>query len=174
MARWRGAGVRPESAPAPEPEPEPAPELEPAPAPAPEPESEPEPEPEPDAPELTPWEKECKQKRMANPQIYGNPVFDLAKDWRNEVDDKTKAELGEDDEGQRQKLWKFQEIYAMADIEHDGYLGRQNFRGLLKILDIDVEGDKLEEKFAMMDENNDNQIDFGGESLSNYSNSRQS
>jgi hypothetical protein len=26
-----------------------------------------------------------------------------------------------------------------------------------------VEGDKLDEMFAMMDENNDNQIDFGGE-----------
>jgi predicted PurR-regulated permease PerM len=114
-----------------------------------------------DAPELTPWEKECKAKRMANPQIYGNPVFDPAKDWRDSINEKTKSELGDEDEAQRIKLWKFQEIYAMADIEHIGYLGRKNFRDLLKILDIEVEGDKLDEMFAMMDENNDNQIDFG-------------
>ena len=106
------------------------------------------------------WEKECKQKKMANPLIYTNPVFNEDKQWLATMGAPERAQLPESDEEAQVKLFKFQEIYAMADIEHVGHLGRKNFRDLLKILDIEVDGAQLEEMFDIMDENNDSKIDF--------------
>eukprot|EP01052_Picozoa_sp_SAG31_P032330 SAG31_NODE_3534_length_4148_cov_982.321067_5_plen_554_part_00 len=106
------------------------------------------------------WEKEVRQKKMANPLIYTNPVFDEEKNWLEKCKKEDLAQLGDTPDEQKMGLFKFQEIYAMADIEHIGYLGRKNFKDMLKILDIEVDAAKLEEMFAMMDENSDNKIDF--------------
>lgn len=42
-----------------------------------------------------------------------------------------------------QETIKFQEIYAMADSQNNGYLGRRQFTDLLKLLSIVVEGVRL-------------------------------
>ena len=85
-----------------------------------------------------------------------------------------------------QETIKFQEIYAMADSQNNGYLGRRQFTDLLKLLSIVVEGvrlrrapsrpaapliylaysstkqEQLSKMFEDMDENGDGQIEFDG------------
>lgn len=100
-----------------------------------------------EAPELTPLQKEYRKKKMANPAIYGNPVWD--KEWDIGSLDLTEEET-----------FKFKEVYSMADIEHIGYLGRRQFSDLLSIMNIDVDDDTLEKMFLEMDENGDGQIEF--------------
>ena len=102
-----------------------------------------------EAPELTPLQKEYRKKKMANPAIYGNPVWD--KEWSLSGLDLTEEEL-----------FKFKEVYSMADIEHIGYLGRRQFSDLLSIMNIEVDEDLLEKMFVEMDENGDGQIEFDG------------
>jgi len=100
-----------------------------------------------EAPELTPLQKEYRKKKMANPAIYGNPVWD--KEWSLSGLDLTEEEL-----------FKFKEVYSMADIEHIGYLGRRQFSDLLSIMNIEVDDDLLDKMFIEMDENGDGQIEF--------------
>ena len=103
------------------------------------------------APELTDLQKEYRKKRMANPAIYANPIWD--KEWDLS---------GLNEELTEEELFKFKEVYSMADIEHIGYLGRRQFTDLLSILNIDVDDDTLEKMFMQMDENGDGQIEFDG------------
>lgn len=106
------------------------------------------------APELTELEKEYRKKRMANPAIYANPLWDQEWDLSGMKEEITEAEL-----------FKLKEVYSMADIEHIGYLGRRQFTDLLSIMNMDVDDATLETMFEEMDENNDGQIQFDGTKL---------
>jgi predicted PurR-regulated permease PerM len=101
------------------------------------------------APELTELEREFRKKKMANPAIYGNPIWEVEWDLSG-----MKEELTEEE------LFKLKEVYSMADIEHIGYLGRRQFTDLLTIMNMDVDDATLETMFTEMDENGDGQIQF--------------
>jgi hypothetical protein len=103
------------------------------------------------APELTELEREFRKKKMANPAIYGNPIWEVEWDLSG-----MKEELTEEE------LFKLKEVYSMADIEHIGYLGRRQFTDLLTIMNMDVDDATLETMFTEMDENGDGQIQFDG------------
>ncbi len=103
--------------------------------------------------ELSEMEKEYRKKRMANPTIYANPIWDTEGGYAE-----LQAKLGLTDE----ELFKFKEVFSMVDIEHIGYLGRRNFTDLLDMLQIDVSDDVMEKMFVEMDENGDGQIEFDG------------
>jgi|EP01046_Picozoa_sp_COSAG06_P022382 hypothetical protein len=104
--------------------------------------------------ELSELEKAYRKKRMANPAIYANPIWDQEGGYQEQ-----QAKLGLTDE----ELFKFKEVFSMIDIEHIGYLGRRNFTDLLDILMIEVSDDVMEKMFVEMDENGDGQIEFDGE-----------
>lgn len=56
------------------------------------------------------------------------------------------------------EMWK--KLYCMVDNQEIGYLGHVQFKYLLKLLDIVVTEDELDELFLAMDENNDGKIEF--------------
>jgi hypothetical protein len=103
--------------------------------------------------ELTELQKEYRKKRMANPAIYGNPIWEIEGGFKEQ-----QAKLGLTDE----ELFKFKEVFSMIDIEHIGYLGRRNFTDLLDMLMIEVSDTVMEKMFTEMDENGDGQIEFDG------------
>lgn len=59
-----------------------------------------------------------------------------------------------------EELFKFQEIFAIADPDKLGYLGQIQFKQLLKLLNVEVSTEQLDKMFLEMDENGDNQIQF--------------
>jgi len=56
------------------------------------------------------------------------------------------------------EMWK--KLYCMIDNQEIGYLGHVQFKYLLKLLDIIVTEEELDDLFLAMDENNDGQIEF--------------
>jgi hypothetical protein len=59
-----------------------------------------------------------------------------------------------------EQLFKFQEIFAIADADMLGYLGQIQFRKLMNLCKIELSRQQMEDMFADMDENNDNEITF--------------
>jgi len=58
------------------------------------------------------------------------------------------------------ELFMFQEIFAIAEPDKQGFLGQRQFIDLLALLKIEVDHETLEKMFLEMDENGDNQITF--------------
>ena len=92
-----------------------------------------------------------RKKKAENPAVYGHQIWNKRYEF---PDLKDGAGLSEEE------VDKFKELFAMADPQHIGYLGHRQFTDMLKMLNIEVEEEELQEMFMEMDENDDGQIDF--------------
>ena len=88
------------------------------------------------------FEQEKKKLMSRNSEIYSHPIF-TTNTYIKGID----ITAGE--------VFKFKEIYAMADIQQVGYLGRKQFAHLLEILKIETNDEILASMFEEMDENDD-------------------
>ena len=82
--------------------------------------------------------------------IRSHPVWDIPAEQL----DASQWGLTEDE------LFMFQEIFAIAEPEKQGYMGQRQFRDMLGLLKITVKEETLNKMFEEMDENDDNQITF--------------
>jgi len=94
---------------------------------------------------------EFRKKKQQNPAVYGHQVWNK----RYEFPDLKEGKGLEEEE-----VDKFKELFAMGDPQHIGYLGHRQFKDLLKMLNIEVDEEELQEMFLEMDENDDGQIEF--------------
>ena len=92
-----------------------------------------------------------RKKKQENPAVYGHQIWNKRYEF---PDLKDGAGLSEEE------IDKFKELFAMADPQHIGYLGHRQFNDMLKMLNIEVEEEELQEMFLEMDENDDGQIEF--------------
>ena len=92
-----------------------------------------------------------RKKKQENPAVYGHQVWTRRYEFPDLKDGKGLSE---------EEIDKFKELFAMADPQHIGYLGHRQFTDMLKMLNIEVEPDELQEMFQEMDENDDGEIDF--------------
>lgn len=95
---------------------------------------------------------EWKQLKTSKPAIYGNNV------WTNEL--YTLEKVFEDGDVADESFFSMKEVYAMADYENVGFLGRRQFKDLLDLLNIAVDDDMLVQMFNDMDEDANGQIEF--------------
>ena len=58
------------------------------------------------------------------------------------------------------ELFMFQEIFAIAEPDKQGFMGQKQFQDMLSLCSIEVTAEQLDKMFVEMDENGDNQITF--------------
>ena len=87
---------------------------------------------------------EAQKKKLvhANGEVFSHPIF-------------TKNTYVKGVDLSAQEAFKFKQIFALADIQQLGYLGRKQFAHLLEILKIETNDEILANMFKEMDENED-------------------
>ena len=58
------------------------------------------------------------------------------------------------------ELFRYKELYAMADLDRLEKLGRRQFSNLLVLVGVEAPPDQIDKMFLEMDANNDSEIDF--------------
>ncbi len=88
------------------------------------------------------FEAQKKKLMHANAEIFSHPLF-------------TKNTYVKGVDLTPEEAFKFKQIFALADIQQVGYLGRKQFAHLLEILKIETNDEILAGMFTEMDENDD-------------------
>ena len=83
----------------------------------------------------------------ANKGLYSHPVFEQSVYIPGLI-------FGSSD------LFRYKELFAMADMSHARFLNRRQFADLTKLLKLDANPTVMEDMFVEMDSNRDGQIDF--------------
>lgn len=102
-----------------------------------------------------------KKWKVLHPSVRSNPVWWIEEneDWTQTYEEVKKLRETENFTP-NDRMYAIKLMYASADVENVGYLGRKQLKALFDLLMIEVTDDELHNMFDDMDANGDNQIEW--------------